>query len=178
MKHPHLTTNDTQINFRIWASGDTSEHQFKDQYIEGQTYDFVLYVKYQEHPDLTDEFTFNDNRWSILSYLVEDGNNIQNITIQRLIDDTKQGNKSYEGKVVSLTAIVANIFFGPTLGFMTLDVNTPDITFFISGPGNFTEQEFQKTYQSGNSYDFILYIREQESDEEDNDWNIWSNIVE
>lgn len=176
----YLTTNDTQIDLRIWASGDVTERQFKEQYIEGQTYDFVLYVKYQEHPDLTDEFTFNDNRWSILFYLVENGNNIQNITIQRLVDDTKQGNKSYEGKIVSLTAIVdfSNSFLGQSFSFITLNVNASDIAFYIGAPGWFGEEEFQKTYQSGNSYDFILYIREQEFDEEDNDWNIWSSIVE
>lgn len=169
-----LTTNGI-VNFAIFASGDRDTRQFTESYIEGQTYDFVLYIKEQEHPNLTDEFTFNDNRWYVWTYLIEGGGNIRNITIDQLTSDTKQDGTSYQGNVVSFNTKVEFVLGN----FITLETNDNDVDFFLLPTGNPSSGTFQKSYVSGNSYDFILYIREQEQpDENDDSWSIWSYIVE
>ncbi|MYH81809.1 hypothetical protein F4009_13190 [Candidatus Poribacteria bacterium] len=172
----YLSTTDNTVSFSIDAPGDIFDGTFEKNYIAGQTYDFVLYIREQETPNLTDQFTFNDNSWYIRSYLVEDGDNIRNITMDQLVSDTKQDQKTYEGSVVSFNA---EIRFVLTSGTITLTTNDDNVSFFVSSPGGISDRTFEKNYIEGQTYDFILYIQEQEQpDATDGSWDIWSYIVE
>lgn len=166
-----LTTND-DISFAVFGSGDRATRQFKKQYNEGETYDLILYVREQEQPNLTNDFTFDDNRWFIWTYLVKDSGNINNITIDELASDTKQGGTTYEGDIVSFNTKVKFVLGNS----ITLETNDNDIVLFLRSAGDALTGKFQQTYISGNAYDFILYIREQEQNADD--WSIWSYIIE
>ncbi len=165
-----LETNINTILFVLHAPGD--EIQFKESYIEGQTYDFVVYVLWQrkEH----DSINFSHIIWS---YLVVDGDNIRNVSMNQLVSDTKQGGTSYQGSVVSFNAEIRSVL--AATGTLTLVTNDDNVSFFLDPSGYFGEGRFKNIYLVGSSYDFILYIREQEQpDGTFDDWDIWSYIVE
>ena len=181
----YLVTSDDKVSFRVDAPGDILEGTFQDTYVVGQTYDFVLYIKEQGSPDLTDEFTFNDG-WRIKSFLVMSGMDILDVTMNQLVRNTQQGKKTYEGKVVQFTAEVEyaldNVTLlggGSTRRTITLVTGDDGTNFYVRPPGDIFEGQSKRLHVKGQSYEFIVYIREQEKREDGHgDWLIWSYIIE
>ena len=103
-------------------------------------------------------------------------NDIQNITMAEIVKDTKNGNKRFQGSVVRLTAEVEFVLDTDSI---TLGTQDDDVSFFVASPGDWLENPgFKKTYEEGKSYEFVVYIRHQESDRIFDDWNIWSFAIE
>ena len=97
---------------------------------------------------------------------------ILNITVADIVADTDAGGTKYQGRFVNITAVVkANHL--PDIHSLTLVTGSDDATFSVFSTD---EPVLLENYLEGESYNFTLFIREQQLTSFNNVY-VWSNYA-
>ena len=127
---------------------------------KGMTYDFTLFVS-------TQGFRTSENRHEVYAYPIGTPQ-AESITLDALISDVKQGNKTYQANLVNLTAqVVRN-----GTNIVSLNTNDAGVDIYIRKTGN----GYEDGYKAGDSYDFPIYVERIDADDL-TDIVIWTLLV-